>query len=95
MLFCELLFCLGVQAMATTLIVLYGKSAQEENRLASAATSLSLEDGQLSVSLAPDVGQDDEGFDAGAYMGALHTRRFGMWMLWSPHITSTHDFVAQ
>ncbi|KQJ93497.1 biotin--protein ligase 2 [Brachypodium distachyon] len=84
-------------ASGTTLLVFSGKSAQDQRLLASAATSLSLEDGaELSVSLASDAGGGDgEGFDAAAYMGALRALRFGRWMLWSPRMASTHDLVAQ
>jgi len=84
-----------MQVIVPTLLVLYGKSSQDQELLASAATSLSLEDGKLSISLAPDVSGDDVGFDVPAYMSALHARRFGIWMIWSPRIASTHDFVAQ
>uniref|UniRef100_A0ACD5V768 Uncharacterized protein n=1 Tax=Avena sativa TaxID=4498 RepID=A0ACD5V768_AVESA len=84
-------------AGATTRLVLSGKSPQDQQILASAAGELSLEEeggGELAVSLAPDGG-GAEGFDAGAYMGALLARRFGRWMLWSPRMASTHDLVTQ
>ncbi|CAM0946677.1 unnamed protein product [Alopecurus aequalis] len=84
-------------AGATTRLVLSGKSPQDQQLLASASGELSLEEdggGELSFSLAPGGG-GNEGFDAGAYMGALQARRFGRWMLWSPRMASTHDLVTQ
>ncbi|KAK1615222.1 hypothetical protein QYE76_020739 [Lolium multiflorum] len=82
---------------ATTRLLLSGKSPQDQQLLASAASELSLEDlggGELAVSLAPGGG-GVEGFDAGAYMDALQARRFGRWLLWSPRMASTHDLVTQ
>lgn len=84
--------CIGEDKVGTTLLVLSGKSSQDLHLLASTATSLSIEDGELSVSLAPDA---SGGFDVGAYMGALSARRFGTKMLWSPQISSTQDLVYQ
>lgn len=81
-----------------TLLVLSGKSPQDQQLLASAAGSLDVGEGEvgggeITVSLASDAPAD--GFDAGAYMAALRARRFGRWMLWSPKLASTHDLVAQ
>jgi biotin--protein ligase len=84
-------------AAATTRLVLSGKYPEDQELLASVAGVLSLEEeggGELAVSLALDGG-GGEGFDAGAYMGALVARRFGRWMLWSPRMASTHDLVTQ
>jgi biotin---protein ligase len=79
---------------ATLVVVAAGKSAEDQQILASAARSLSLGDGEgggeITVSLA-----SDGGFDVGAYMDVLRARRFGRWMLWSPRLPSTQDLMAQ
>ncbi|KAL6629894.1 hypothetical protein ACP70R_029659 [Stipagrostis hirtigluma subsp. patula] len=88
-------------AAAAATLVVFGKSPQDQELLASAASSLVLGEGvateELTVVLASDgrVAGMDAGFDAGAYMDALRARRFGRWMLWSPRLASTQDIVAQ
>ncbi|XP_066324995.1 biotin--protein ligase 2-like isoform X2 [Miscanthus floridulus] len=86
---------MSAAAGAATTLVAYGKSAQEQELLASAAGSVALgegePDGEVSVALA----YEGAGFDAAVYMSALRARRFGRWMLWTPRIGSTQDLVAR
>lgn len=86
---------------AAATLVVAGKSPEDQQLLASAASSLSLGDvqggGEITIALASDapVGDKDTGFNVSAYMDALQARRFGRWMLWSPRLASTQDLVAQ
>jgi biotin--protein ligase len=81
-------------ATATTLVA-YGKSAQEQELLASAAGSVALGEGEQAGEVSVALAYDGAGFDAAVYMSALRARRFGRWMLWTPRIGSTQDLIAR
>ncbi|TVU12062.1 hypothetical protein EJB05_45686 [Eragrostis curvula] len=82
-------------------LVVSGKFPEDQELLASAASSLSFGEeeggGEITVVLSSDapVAGKNGGFDAGAYMEELRARRFGRWMLWSPRLASTQDLVVQ
>jgi biotin--protein ligase len=75
--------------------VAYGKSAQEQELLASAAGSVALGEGEPAGEVAVALACEGAGFDAAAYMSTLRARRFGRWMLWTPRIGSTQDLVVR
>jgi biotin--protein ligase len=86
---------MSAAAGAATTLVAYGKSAQEQELLASAAGSVALGEGEPAGEVAVALAYEGAGFDAAAYMSALRARRFGRWMLWTPRIGSTQDLVVR
>ena len=86
---------MSAAAGAATTLVAYGKSAQEQELLASAAGSVALGEGEPVGEVAVALSYEGAGFDAAAYMSALRARRFGRWMLWTPRIGSTQDLIGR
>ncbi|KAK1270273.1 hypothetical protein QJS04_geneDACA016187 [Acorus gramineus] len=82
-----------------SLLVLCGKTDAEEDcaRSLKENKNLKLADGEEFVVLlhTEQAQKDPHAFNFKSYLDSLSTRRFGRFLIWSPRLPSTHDFVSQ
>lgn len=84
-------------------LVLCGKSSVENDtakRLKNENVIKLPDDTKVSLFLASETknlvrGDNDDSFNLSVFMNSLSTARFGLFLIWSPRLSSTHDVVSQ